>query len=192
MHNLKHPLILGSQSPRRKQILKDAGFEFTCLSPDVEETYPEHLKEAGIPVYLAEKKAQKVIEMMDEPSIILTSDTIVWHRESALNKPQNELEAIDMLISLSDSAHYVHTGVCVLFENEKISFSETTEVKFQKLSSEIINYYVNKFKPLDKAGAYGIQEWIGMIGVEKINGSFYNVMGLPIHRVFSVLMKFCQ
>jgi septum formation protein len=192
MFDLKYPLILGSQSPRRRQILAEAGFKFTVYSPDVDEDYPQNLTGAQIPLYLAKKKATKLAQLIEQPSIILTLDTIVWHQNKAINKPTTLTEAKQMLSELKGKSHYVHTGVCIYLNHNFETFYETTEVFFKNLPEYIIDYYVETYKPTDKAGAYGIQEWIGMIAIEKINGSFYNVMGMPIHRIFDELVKFCQ
>lgn len=183
---LSHPLILASNSPRRKQILTDAGFNFSTLVKNVEEDYPLEILPQNVAEFLAHKKAQSYV-IESENNIILTSDTVVSINNSLLEKPANQDEAIAMLQTLSGKKHTVITAICIAHKNTYLTFSDTANVYFKKLTNEEINFYVTNFKPLDKAGAYGIQDWIGMIGIEKIYGSYYTVMGLPIHLVYKVL-----
>jgi septum formation protein len=182
-------ITLASKSPRRKQILTEAGFDVEVKIKEVEEVYPEDLDPYKIPVYLAELKAQAFRnEITDE--LVVTSDTIVILDGTVLGKPQDEKDAFQMLKALSGRKHDVVTGVCIFQKAHSRTFSELTEVYFKDLSDVEISYYVDNFKPLDKAGSYGIQEWIGMIGVEKIVGSYFNVMGFPINRFYSELRAF--
>jgi septum formation protein len=180
------PIILASSSPRRQYLMTEAGFVFKVQKPDVEETFPDDMPVEDVAVYLAKKKAaffQRTIS--DE--IVITADTIVVLQSKILNKPATREEAISMLSSLSGNVHTVITGVCILSAEKEIKFQDHTKVMFKRLSSEEIAFYVDHYKPYDKAGAYGAQDWIGMVGVESIHGSYFNVMGLPIHRVYQEL-----
>ena len=192
LENLKGKrILLASKSPRRHYLLKELGIEFEQVDNiQDDEFYPEELPFEEIPVFLAKKKADKFNELIDENCILITADTIVWCKNSVVNKPDNYDEAYQMLRELSDNKHTVITGVCLRSAEKETTFITTTDVYFTKLSDNEIDYYIRKFKPFDKAGAYGIQEWIGYIGVEKINGSYYNVMGLPVQKVYKELNKF--
>lgn len=181
-------LLLASNSPRRQQILRDAGYDFTVQVKDTNEDFDAALKREQIPLYLARKKAE-AFAAESESNVVITADTIVWINERVLNKPQNEAEAREMLRMLSGNKHEVYTAVCILHNKKYDCFYDVAEVYFKELSDEEINYYVEKYKPLDKAGAYGVQEWIGMIGIEKFVGSFYTVMGLPVNMVYERLKK---
>lgn len=185
---IKHPIILASSSPRRHYLMKEAGFNFTVEKPDIEETFPESLPVEQVAKYLAVKKAE-FFRTNIHNEIIVTADTVVILDQIILNKPADRKEAIEMLSRLSNRTHLVITGVCILSAEKEESFDDTTEVTFKKLSQAEIEYYVEKFKPFDKAGAYGAQDFIGMIAIEKIVGSYFNVMGLPIHKVYEHLMK---
>lgn len=167
-------LILASKSPRRQQLLADLGFKYTVLTKETDETYPDNIPIEEVSVYLAIKKATALLEEIDN-EIIIASDTVVLHRDVILGKPNNELEAFEMLSRLSDETHKVITGVCLLSKNKKTSFKDTTLVTFDKITKNDINYYINQFQPFDKAGSYGIQEWLGMIAITKIVGSYFNV-----------------
>jgi septum formation protein len=184
---LNTQLILASNSPRRKQILEEAGISFRVQTKDIPEIYPESLDCIEVPSYLAALKAKAFSDLNDQT--IITADTIVLLDGKILGKPSGRDDAFAMLRSLSGKKHEVITGVCILNKNTELIFSDTTDVYFKSLSDEQINYYLDHFKPYDKAGAYGIQEWIGMVGVEKISGSYFNVMGLPIHKVYAELKK---
>jgi len=188
----KYEIILGSASPRRKELLNGLGIKFKVinLNNDEDETYPDNLKKEEIPVFLAIKKSNKFSDLINYNTIIITADTIVYLENKVIGKPSNEKEAFEMLKFLSGKKHEVITGVCIKNINKMISFFDISEVYFKNLSDEEISYYIKKYKPLDKAGAYGIQEWIGYIAIEKIIGSFYNVMGLPIKLVYEKLMEF--
>lgn len=182
-------LILASNSPRRQTLLKEAGINFSIKIKDIKEEYPPGLTKEQIPIFLAKLKAEAFKNEIKDETVI-TADTIVAINNQILGKPKGEDEAIEMLKLLSGNKHEVITGVCILNSKKEHSFIDITEVYFKELSEEEINYYIKKFKPFDKAGAYGIQEWIGMIGIEKIVGSYFNVMGLPVHRVVEELRKF--
>jgi septum formation protein len=184
---LNSKLILASNSPRRKQILEEAGINFSIKIKDTPEIYPADLVATKVPSYLARLKAQAFSDLDDET--IITADTIVLLDGMILEKPSHYEEAFSMLKALSDKKHQVITGVCLLNKNTETIFSDTTDVYFRKLSNAEINYYLEHYKPYDKAGAYGIQEWLGMVGIEKISGSYFNVMGLPIHKVYGELKK---
>lgn len=184
-------LLLASKSPRRKQLLEEAGFSFKIVnSKDIKEDIPENISVKKAAVYLAEFKANAYKDVISEKTILIAADTIVCYKKKILGKPENFDEAFDMIKSLSGKKHKVITGVNVLSLNKSISFSSTTEVYFKDISDEEINYYITNFKPFDKAGAYGIQEWIGLTCIEKIKGSYFNVMGLPIHKVYEALKEF--
>lgn len=182
-------IVLASNSPRRKEILSQAGFRFDVEVREIEESFPAEMELEKVPEFLAENKASKFTEDLED-RLIITADTVVIAQGQILNKPQDKKEAIAMLTLLSDKEHKVVTGVCILSNNYKKVFSDTTLVSFNKLTDSEINYYIDTCNPFDKAGSYGVQDFIGMIGVRSINGSFYNVMGLPIHKVYGYLKDF--
>lgn len=185
-----YQIILASQSPRRHYLLKEIGLEFEIkLKQLVEETYPDNLLKEEIPLHIAKKKANSYGALEDK-EILITADTIVWLNGSVLQKPVDQDDAIKILKQLSGNCHQVYSGVCIKSNNKSVLFSACTDVYFKKLTYAEIDYYINHFQPFDKAGAYGIQEWIGYIGVEKINGSFFNVMGLPIQKLYTKLDDF--
>ncbi|CAK7080690.1 MAG: dTTP/UTP pyrophosphatase [Parabacteroides sp.] len=186
----KYKVVLGSNSPRRRELLAglDIDFEVRTIA-GIDESYPADLKEEDVPVYIARKKANAYKASMAANELLITADTVVWTFDKILGKPKDREEAISMLQTLSDHVHEVITGVCVATKDRQIEFSVFSAVSFNKLDEEEISYYVDKYKPFDKAGSYGIQEWIGYVGVESINGSFYNVMGLPIQRLYQELKK---
>jgi septum formation protein len=179
-------IILASQSPRRKQLMELAELEFDIIIADVDETNPSGMQGDLVPEYLAKKKAS-TIEQQVHDAIIIAADTVVLLDHEILGKPKDEADAINILTKLSGRKHEVVTGVCMQKGDTQICFSTITEVYFRKLTAEQIKHYVANYKPYDKAGAYAIQEWIGMIGIEKINGDYYNVMGLPIGEVVKKL-----
>ncbi|TAI48629.1 Maf family nucleotide pyrophosphatase [Flagellimonas allohymeniacidonis] len=183
-----YTLILGSGSPRRKKFLEEMGLEFEVRKKSVDEVYPAGFKSEEISRYLAELKAVPFQSELEENEILLTSDTVVWHKNKSLAKANNKEEAIEMLKVLSGDWHEVITSVCFTTRNGQKTVSETTRVKFKEFTNEELAYYVEKCKPFDKAGAYGIQEWLGMIGISKIEGSYTNVVGLPTHLVYKTLM----
>jgi len=186
----KYKLVLASESPRRQQLLRELGLEFEVRPSFLEEFYPEELGMTAIPVYLAELKADALKNDMKENELLITADTIVWKDDQVMNKPKSRDDAIAMLKSLSGAQHQVITGMHLMSANKKVSFHAVTEVCFDELTDEEIIYYVDHYCPYDKAGAYGIQEWIGYVGISRINGSFYNVMGLPIHKLYQYLKEF--
>ncbi|MCF8346439.1 MAG: Maf family nucleotide pyrophosphatase [Bacteroidales bacterium] len=183
-------LILASGSPRRRELLRSAGFVFDVVDGVMtDETYPEELMEEAIPVYLAKKKSMAFSGRVSAGMIVITADTIVSQQGEVLHKPGSAAEAFATLQKISGNSHYVHTGVCLRSADMTAVFSASTEVRFGVLSDEEIQYYIETYKPYDKAGAYGIQEWIGYVGVEEIRGSYFNVMGLPIHKLYRELEK---
>lgn len=188
----KYDVILASNSPRRKQLLTELGVKFrTKTIPDLDESYPaEKLKGGEIPLFLAEKKALAYENIIGADTMVITADTIVWQEGSVLGKPKSREEAIAMLQSLSGNQHQVFTGVCVKTKERTELFVSEATVKFTQLAQDEIEFYVDNYKPFDKAGAYGIQEWIGYVGVEWIHGSFYNIMGLPVQELYKVLKQF--
>ncbi|MBT6745267.1 MAG: septum formation protein Maf [Flavobacteriales bacterium] len=182
-------LILGSQSPRRKELLASLNLDFDVFAKEVDETYPNGLSNKEIAEYLANLKSIVFKPLSNE--IIITADTIVCVDNEILGKPSTKTEASQMLKKLSARAHEVITGVSIKSMNNEYTFSDTTSVHFGKLTYDEIDYYIDTYKPYDKAGSYGIQEWIGQIGITKIEGSYFNVMGLPVHRVYAELLKIC-
>lgn len=187
----KYKVLLASKSPRRRELLEHLRIPFSVISTGgIDESYPSDLPAAEIPQYLANKKADAYINRFNGNELIITSDTLVLLDGEILGKPKDRQDAIEMLRRLSGKSHEVVTGVCISTREKRTSFSVTTEVRFSELSDPDIEYYVDTFLPLDKAGAYGIQEWIGCIAVEAIDGSFYNVMGLPVHRLYKELKNF--
>jgi septum formation protein len=183
----KHNIILASGSPRRQQFFKDLGLDFEIRLKPVKEEYPFRLKHFEISDYLAQLKALPFKEELKEGDILITSDTIVWHQNKALGKPLDAQDAFAMLKSLSNTTHEVITSVCFTTTTYEKTLNDITKVTFKELTDEEIMYYVDQFKPFDKAGAYGIQEWIGQIGVTKMEGSYFNVMGMPTHLVYKAL-----
>jgi septum formation protein len=184
-------LILASNSPRRQALMNDAGLDFELsVSSGGEENYPEDIYSSAVPLYLARLKASSFEGQIEKNEIVMTADTVVILDEIVLGKPRNSEEAFEMLKSLSGRKHKVITAVCLKSRDKEVVFSDSTDVWFKQLTEEEIHFYIKEFEPFDKAGAYGIQEWIGYIGIERIEGSFFNVMGLPIHLVYSELEKF--
>ncbi len=191
LNNLKdYQLILASQSPRRQEMLKELGVEFEIRLKEVEEVYPEGLSATEIPVYLAELKASAFLNDIKDKDLVITADTIVCVDDWILGKPKDRADAVKMLKALSGRSHKVVSGVCLTSLKKKLSFSTTTDVHFKVLTDDEINYYIDNYKPFDKAGAYGIQEWIGFIGIDGIEGSYFNVVGLPIQRLYQELSNF--
>ncbi len=183
-------IVLASGSPRRKELLAAIVPDFIVRVPQVDEAFPVSLRGKEIAEYLAEIKANAALQSLAANEIALTSDTIVWLGDEVLNKPENASEAAEMLRKLSGREHQVITAIALVDHTKKVLLSDTTQVHFKTLSEEEIEFYVSQFKPFDKAGAYGIQEWIGFVGVTKIEGSFYTVMGLPVHLVYDALKAF--
>ena len=184
-----YKIVLGSQSPRRKELLAGLGYTFTCRTTEAEELFPDALYAEEIPIFLSKLKAEALMPTLQEDELLITADTIVWHRQRVLGKPHDEEEAIAMLNSLSGATHEVITGVTLTTLQRQHSFAVNTKVRFACLTDEEITHYIHQFKPMDKAGAYGIQEWIGYIGVEHIEGSYFNVMGLPVQRLYKELKQ---
>jgi septum formation protein len=188
--NFSRPLILASSSPRRKQLLHDAGFRFTVEPPGSDESFPEVLPVDEVARYLAVKKAELLRGRLHETQVALTADTVVILDGDILNKPSGPGEAIAMLTRLAGRTHKVMTGVCLISVEQEVSFDDSTLVTFATLSRKEIEFYVEQYTPFDKAGAYGAQDWIGLVGVERIEGSYFNVMGLPMHKVYQHLKLF--
>ena len=182
-------LILASASPRRKWLMEELGILFSTQPKNVEEVYPDTLKREEIPVFLSKLKADAFSNEELEGKVILTADTIVWLGDRELQKPENLEDAKRMIRLLSGTSHEVYTALTIRTSENTISDFDRTEVHFRELTEEEIDYYVDKYKPLDKAGAYGIQEWIGYIGIEKIEGCYFNVMGLPLRKVYKALSE---
>ena len=184
----KYTIILASGSPRRQQFFKDLGLDFTIQIKEIKEVYPKELKGNQITDYLATLKS-KAFNTLTDRDLLITSDTIVWLGNKALGKPKDEQEAFKMLQSLSGKEHQVITSVCITNNHFQKVINDTTTVSFKKLTDEEIMYYIKNYQPFDKAGAYGIQEWIGFIGIKTIKGSYFNVVGLPVHKLYDELMK---
>lgn len=189
MLQLNKPLILASNSPRRQQLLRDAGFEFTVKVKDTNEDFPKIMPAQEVPAFLARKKAEAFRQEL-ENEIVLTADTIVVVDNEILNKPKDELEASQMLRKLSGRQHQVITGVCLMTQEVTETFIDIAEVFFRDLTDFEINYYIKTCRPFDKAGAYGVQDFIGMVGIPRMEGSYFTVMGLPVHKVYEALSKY--
>jgi len=187
----KYNVYLASQSPRRHLLLEQMGINFNiATSIQVNENFPDILKAEEIPMYLSEKKSDAYKSLLKDNRLLITADTIVWQNNKVLPKPSNEAEAIKILKLLSNNFHEVITGITIRTVDKLNTFYCSTKVWFRAINQEEINYYVKNFKPFDKAGAYGIQEWIGISAIEKIEGSYYNIMGLPTQKLYVVLDKF--
>ena len=186
---LTKPLILASNSPRRRQILSEAGFQFEVQVKPTDEAFPATMSATEVPVFLAEQKAAAFDGTLGN-ELLLTADTVVLINGEILNKPNDEDEAFVMLRKLSGQMHQVITGVCLRSSERTESFADITKVYFRELTDTEIRYYVKACSPFDKAGSYGVQDFIGMVGIERIEGSFFTVMGLPIHRVYDVLKPY--
>ncbi len=189
----KHKIILASQSPRRQELLKGLGLDFEVLPLNVDEQYPPGLQGKEIALYLSELKAKAFqFDGLYKNCLVITADTIVWKDNQVLAKPKDHADAVRILKTLSGNVHEVITGVSLRTKNKMTSFHSITKVFFKELSTEEIDYYVSNYKPFDKAGAYGIQEWIGHIGIEKIEGSYFNVVGLPVQKLYVELLQFAN
>ena len=184
-------IVLASQSPRRKQLLEWAEIEFDIIVPQTDESFPQGISIEQLPVHIAREKARSIQAELSHERIILAADTVVVLNGEVIGKPTDRANAIEILQKLSGNKHQVITGVVLLKGNKEIAFADTTDVSFHKLNSDQISFYVDKYKPYDKAGAYAIQEWIGVVGIKSISGDFYNVMGLPVSRVVKELRNFC-
>jgi len=188
-HLNHYHIILASQSPRRLELFRGLNIPFDVQVIDVEENFPPEMVGVDIPMYLAEKKADAYKDTMTENTMVITADTIVWLEGRVFGKPTDKVDATDMLKALSGKTHLVITGVCIYTLKKRKTFHVISEVRFAKLTPKEISYYLDNYQPYDKAGAYGVQEWIGYIGVEHIEGSYFNVMGLPIQRLYSELKR---
>lgn len=182
----RYHIVLASGSPRRQQFFRDLGLDFEIRLREVDEVFPPHLKHTQITDYLAQLKAD-AFDSLKPNELLITSDTLVWHRDQAVGKPRDAADAFDILKSLSGSTHEVVTSVCFRTKNGSDIINDTTKVTFKELPDEAIHYYIEAYQPFDKAGAYGVQEWIGYVAVSRIEGSYTNVMGLPMAKVFDYL-----
>ncbi len=182
-------ILLASSSPRRYELLQMAGLKFEVVKIEVNEVYPASLKPEEVPVYLAKLKASSVA-LPDQNTVVIGADTVVILEDKIFGKPQSKGEAIEMLSALSNKTHKVITGVCLSSLNKQVYFAEETLVTFTKLTAEQIEFYIDNFKPFDKAGAYACQEWIGLIGIKRLEGDYFNVVGLPVWRTYEELLKF--
>ncbi len=183
-------IILASRSPRRQQLLHDMGLRFEVVLRDYEESYPENLKGEEIALYLSRQKSKSFEKEISVNEIVITADTIVWCNNEVLGKPVDATDAKRMISALSGNTHEVITGVTLLSSLKEKTFADSTKVTFEKLTEEEIEYYIDKFKPYDKAGAYGIQEWIGIAACSRIEGSYFNVVGLPVQKLYKELKEF--
>ncbi len=183
-------IILASNSPRRRELLSGLGLDFEVrVLPGIDESHPAELQGGDIPLYISKKKADAYLASLQPDELLITADTIVWLDGEVLEKPKDEADACRMLHELSGKTHQVFTGVCLTTTEKQVSFSCRSDVTFCQLTDEEINHYVQCYRPLDKAGAYGVQEWIGYVGVERIEGSFFNVVGLPVQRLYQALKQ---
>jgi len=188
----KYRIILASRSPRRQQLLQELGIKFEVVVRDYDESYPEELKGKEIAEYLSGEKARHYLAEIKDNEIIITADTIVWCNDKVLGKPADAEEAKNMIRELSGNVHDVITGVTLLSNKKEKTFTDLTRVTFEEMSGEEISYYVENFKPFDKAGAYGIQEWIGITACSRIEGSYFNVVGLPVQKLYKELKEFIR
>lgn len=187
---LKHKIVLASKSPRRHELLRGLGIEFEIRTRDTDESFDPTMKLEEIALFLADVKAKAMVDTLGENELIITADTIVCLDDIVLNKPQSAEEACEMLRTLSGRMHKVFTGVSLMSTQKQQLFYDETNVFFRDLSDDEIRYYVENYHPYDKAGSYGAQEWMGYVGVERIEGSYFNVMGLPVHKLYTELMAF--
>lgn len=192
MLNLPYQIILGSQSPRRQALLAGLDIPFEVMVKDTDETYPEDLSPREVALYLAQKKSDAFVDELSLHTnwLLITADTLVSVNGKILNKPKDESEAFEMLRLLSDNKHTVFTGLCIRNFSKQKEFTEATDVYFDEISSDEIYYYLKRYKPFDKAGSYGVQEWIGYMGIQRIEGCYYNVMGLPLNKLYHALKSF--
>ena len=186
----KYKIILASNSPRRKELLSGLGVDYEVKTlPDVDESYPDGLSGEEIAKHIARGKAEAYRSLIQADELVITADTIVWLDGTVMGKPNDEAEAKSMLMRLSGKTHQVITGVCLTTASMQKTFATVTDVTFATLTDEEVDYYVTRYQPMDKAGSYGVQEWIGFVGVENLSGSYFNVMGLPIQRLYTELKK---
>lgn len=188
----RYKILLASNSPRRQELLKEMGIDYEIVAkPGIDESYPDTLEAKAVPEFLAKKKAESYAEeLADGQSVLVTADTVVVLDKQILGKPRDAMEARDMLRRLQGKCHRVLTGVAITSRDKQVSFTVKTKVTMREISHELIDHYVDKYRPFDKAGAYGIQEWIGLIGIDHIEGSYQNVVGLPTQRLFAELSNF--
>lgn len=186
----KYNIILASKSPRRQELLKGLELDFEIKTKEIEEIFPDSLYKEEIPLFLSNLKAKAFKNDLTDNDLVITSDTIVWCNNKQFGKPIDTNDAVSMLNELSNKSHEVITAVTLMTKEKTVSFFDITKVFFKRLSNEEINHYVNTYKPFDKAGSYGIQEWIGFAGIEKIEGDYFNVVGLPLHQLYLELNKF--
>jgi len=184
-----YPIILASKSPRRSQLLSEAGFKFKVKTKEVEENYPSHLSPEEVPLFLAEKKAFACQDFLKKKQILIAADTVVTKGKNIYEKPKDKADAVRILKKLSGKWHKVITGVCLLSKKKKVSFIGVSKVKLEPLSAAEIDYYIDEFQPYDKAGAYAIQEWIGLCKISEIKGTYSNIMGLPVDLVYRHLKE---
>jgi len=189
--NIPYKLVLASKSPRRQMLLRQLNWTFDIITQNTDESYPSSLDIAKVPIYIAKQKASAVLPKISKNQLIIAADTIVALNKTIFGKPKNATDAFRILQQLSGKKHKVITGVCLQTQKTEHCFSCTTDVFFKTLSEQQMKYYIDHYKPYDKAGAYAIQEWIGMIGIEKIDGCYFNVMGLPLSRLYEELSFFC-
>jgi len=187
---ISYNIILASKSPRRQNLLKELGFEFEIKTKEVEEIYDSDLKREQVAIYLSELKSNAFKADVKDNDLVITSDTIVCLNDEIIGKPNDRVDAINMLSKLSGNKHEVITAVTLMSKEKQHTFYEVTEVYFKTLTKEEVEYYIDNYKPYDKAGSYGVQEWFGYIAIEKINGSYYNVMGLPVKKLYEELNNF--
>jgi septum formation protein len=185
-----HKIVLASKSPRRQELMKGLDISFEVRTMEVDESFPPALQREEIPLFLSKLKAQAFLAEMKENEVVITADTVVWVNDHVLNKPEDRDEAIAMVNELSGNHHVVYTGVTITTKDKALSFYDETKVYFEALTQEEIEYYIDKYQPYDKAGSYGVQEFIGYMGINKLEGSYFNVMGLPVHQVYKKLMEF--
>lgn len=187
----KYQILLASKSPRRRELLAQLRIPFNVVTiGGIDESYPSDLARTEVSGYIANRKADAYQSMIRDNELIITADTVVVSDDRIMGKPKDADEAVEMLLALSDKIHQVSSGVCIMTKDRRTSFTVITDVKFGHITEEEARFYVENYMPLDKAGAYGIQEWIGCVAVESINGSFYNVMGLPVHQLYKELSLF--
>jgi septum formation protein len=187
----KYQILLASKSPRRRELLSQMRIPFKPISlGGIDESYPDSLPATDVPLYISNKKADAYKGMLKDDELIITADTLVILGDKIMGKPKDGDDAVNMLMELAGKTHQVITAVCIMTKEKRSSFNTTTDVTFAALTREEVEFYVENYQPLDKAGAYGIQEWIGCVAVKGINGSFYNVMGLPVHQLYNELKKF--
>ncbi len=190
-HLKNYHILLASKSPRRRELLAELRIPFSpILLGGIDESYPDTIPAEDVPQYLADRKAEAYLSVIKDNDLVITADTLVIKDGKIYGKPNNEEDAFRMLAELSDSVHKVVTGVCLLTKKKRTSFTNITEVKFGEITDKEARYYIDNYHPFDKAGSYGIQEWLGFVAVEWINGSYFNVMGLPIHQLYQELKVF--